>query len=138
MIRPLTGADVVAAAAVIERARSWALGEDAAGDRIPTASDYAAVLASADRAWISEVGGQIVAVVSIELGPPAQVTAIAVDPPAQGAGVGSALHERLSEEVSAHDLALTIPPGGEQLRDFLLGRGWKADGQTLRLGADRC
>jgi GNAT superfamily N-acetyltransferase len=89
-----------------------------------------------DGAWVAEVGGRVVGVVQVgrRESDPAGVGALRglyVEPAAQGAGVGAALHDHAV--AALHDAGyaaatLWVFTGNGHARGFYERRGWLADG----------
>lgn len=128
-IRLATAADAAALARVQYRAWRLAYAEIldpqllAELDEPACAARWGEILAAAEStAWVFDQDGQIVAFASVAGG---AMLALYVDPVAQGAGVGSALHERA---VRAGARELTVFAANAAARAFYEHKGWTLDG----------
>lgn len=143
MVRALEPADLPAAAALL--ARSWARTylDTIAPDQQPTAEEHEAHLTSIDsRGWVFDLDGQVAAVALVtELSSDdPELSAFHVDPPAQGAGVGTQLHAHLLDELKAEGhtrLHLWVFDENLHARAFYEARGWGEAG-TQADRPERC
>jgi GNAT superfamily N-acetyltransferase len=133
VIRPATVDDAQALAALHVRAWHRAYGDFIDAADMPTVEDREEVWRRPfpGRAWVWDQGGAVVGVVGI--GDDGELSVLYVDPPAQGAGVGSALHDHALAELRAAGHAratLWIYAANGHGRDFYAARGWAPDGAT--------
>jgi GNAT superfamily N-acetyltransferase len=139
VIRPAADADARAIAELEVRAWRWAYVDIVAEDRMITVEERLARWTdrSAQGAWVAEVDGRIAGVVQV--GPDADDPAVgllhglAVEPAAQGAGLGTALYEHALGQLRAAGFAeavLWVFAANGHARGFYERRGWAADGAT--------
>ena len=129
MIRRATRADAAAIARLHLAAWQFAYADILASEELAavTLEDrltaWQRVLDEDGRVWVAEIGGSLVGFALVE-GP--ELTALYVDPPAQGAGVGSAL---LAEAQAAGARELRVLDANGLAREFYAARGWRDDGE---------
>jgi GNAT superfamily N-acetyltransferase len=140
VIRPATVAEARALAELEVRAWRWAYVDIVAEQEMITIEEREAHWASdgaVEGASVAEVGGRVVGVVAI--GPDAdggsigRVWALDVEPAAQGAGVGAALHEQAIAQLRDAGFAEAVVwlfAANGHARGFYERRGWSADGAT--------
>jgi GNAT superfamily N-acetyltransferase len=139
VIRRATPADVPAIAAV--QARTWrhAFADIVDPERMPTVEEQApwwvAHLDAGGEVHVWDQDGRVVAFATVGPGrddaTAGELYAIHVDPPAQGAGVGSALlaaAERSLRDAGHREAILWTFEANGLARAFYERHGWKADG----------
>jgi GNAT superfamily N-acetyltransferase len=142
VIRPATVADARALAELEVRAWRWAYVDIVAEQDMITVEEREQRWTSAPGAFVAEVGDRVVGVVQV--GPDREdpsvglLRGLAVEPAAQGAGVGTALYEHavawLREAGFAEAVAWVFTANGHA-RGFYERRGWTADGATATAAA---
>jgi GNAT superfamily N-acetyltransferase len=141
VIRGATRADARAIAELEVRAWRWAYGDIVDDADMPDVAEREARWRERpiDGALVWEQGGRVVGVVQI--GPAAEDPAdgllrgLYVDPAAQGAGVGTALHDHALAELRAAGFAeatLWVFTANGHAREFFAARGWAPDGARDR------
>jgi GNAT superfamily N-acetyltransferase len=133
VIRPFTRDDVEAVAALHVRAWQRAYADFVALPDMPTLEERIAT-------WGGDLGGPTwvwdqdglgaVGVVQIR---PAELAVLYVDPPAQGAGIGTALHDHALSELRAQGTvraSVWVFTANGHGRDFYAARGWTPTGRT--------
>jgi GNAT superfamily N-acetyltransferase len=143
VIRPATPDDARALAELQVRAWQWAYGDFLAEPDMPTVAEREARWRAdgrTDTTAVWDQDGRIVALVSA--GPArdegvaegiGELYALYVDPPAQGAGVGGALHEHALGELRRAGFAramLWVFADNGHGRAFYESRGWRPDGRA--------
>ncbi len=140
MIRSATVADARTLAELEVRAWRWAYVDIVAEQDMITIEDREMHWSSADAvegAFVAEVGGRVVGVEQV--GPdrddPAVgcVRVLAVEPAAQGAGLGTALYEHAVDQLQAASVSAAVVwlfDDDGHARGFYERRGWRADGAT--------
>lgn len=136
MIRPGTDADVRAIAELEVRAWRWAYVDFVADEDMISVEDRVARWTgpSADDTSVAEVEGRIAGVVAVG---PGELRSLYVEPAAQGAGIGTALHEHACAKLRAAGYAeamLWVFEDNGHARGFYERRGWVADGATRATG----
>lgn len=134
MVRELTAHDVEAAAGLVGRSWARSYADIVPQHEHPTAEEQAAHLAPEPgrQGWVFEVDEQVVAV-ALVLDPGSddpELSVLHVEPAAQGAGVGSALHDAVLDRLRAagrKGLHLWVYEANGQARDFYAARGWVED-----------
>lgn len=121
MIRPGRAADEPALAALARRAWLRAWGERADPERGPQ-DDLAA------DALVFDLDGLIAGYARLR---PRVLVALAVDPPAQGAGVGTALLAAAEQRMGPGPVRAVVAPDDEPARAFLTRFGWQDDEDGL-------
>jgi ribosomal protein S18 acetylase RimI-like enzyme len=128
VIRPATPADASTIAEI--QVRSW---HRAYGDTLPP--DLAPELADSKRRWtqhitvapdvrVFDVAGQVAGVISFG---PGEILTLLVDPPAQGAGVGTTLLTDALDTLRARgftEATLQVEADNAHARHFYEARGW--------------
>jgi GNAT superfamily N-acetyltransferase len=138
VIRPATREDAATIAALEVRAWRWAYVDLVAEEHMPTVAEREArwVREPLDGASVWDQDGRVVAVVQTgarddEPGVGA-LRGLYVDPAAQGAGIGAALHDHAVAELAAagHAAAtLWVFTANGHAREFYAARGWAPDGE---------
>jgi len=133
MIRPLTPHDAPAVAALLVRAWHRAYADFIPPPDMPTLEERVEVWSRpfAGRAWVWDQDGLVVGVVGVS--DDGELRVLYVDPPAQGSGVGSALHDHALAALRADGLdraAAWVYAANGHGRDFYAARGWEPDGAT--------
>lgn len=128
MIRAATRADARAIAQLEVRAWRWAFGDLVADEDLPTVAEREARWSGAplDGAAVWDQDGRVVGVVDAhaEAG---ELRGLYVDPAAQGAGIGAALHDHAVAALRG-GATLWVFAGHGQAREFFGARGWRPDG----------
>jgi GNAT superfamily N-acetyltransferase len=164
VIRPATVADARALAELEVRAWRWAYVDIVAEQDMITVEEREAHWSSAaavDGAFVAEVGGRVVGVVRVGLGsdvglvgptvsdvaqagtdlddrPAGLFGVLAVEPAAQGAGLGAALYEHAVVQLQAASVSAAVVwlfDDDGHARGFYERRGWRADGATGTIAA---
>jgi GNAT superfamily N-acetyltransferase len=159
VIRPATVADARALAELEVRAWRWAYVDIVAEQDMITVDEREAHWSSSDAvagAFVAEVGGRVVGVVQVgpdaddaSVGPVVTGAAqagqeldsgsvgllgvLAVEPAAQAAGLGAALHDHAVGQLRSAGFAGAVVwlfDGDGHARGFYERRGWHADGAT--------
>jgi GNAT superfamily N-acetyltransferase len=144
VIRPATAADARALAELEVRAWRWAYVDIVAEPDMITVEERERRWTSAPvaGAFVAEVGGRVVGVVQV--GPDCEDPALgllrglAVEPAAQGAGVGAALYDHAVawlREAGFAEAVLWVFEANGHARGFYERRGWTADGATATAAA---
>jgi GNAT superfamily N-acetyltransferase len=138
VIRAATAEDARAIAELEVRAWRWAFVDIVADGDMPTVDARTERWRDEPRegAFVAEVEGRIVGVVQVEPeatggGATGRLRRLYVDPAAQGAGLGAALHEHALAELVAGgyaDATLEVFTADGHARGFYERRGWTADG----------
>lgn len=133
MIRPATAADGRALAELEVRAWRWAYVDFVAEEDMITIADRVRRWEgeNVDGAFVAEVDGRVVGVVQVD--DEGQLRGLYVEPAAQGAGLGAALHDFALAELArrgASEATLWVFEGNGHARAFYERRGWSADGAT--------
>lgn len=133
MIRPATAADARALAELEVRAWRWAYVDFVAEEDMITIADRVRRWEgeNVDGAFVAEVDGRVVGVVQVD--DAGQLRGLYVEPAAQGAGLGAALHDFALAELAqrgASEATLWVFEGNGHARAFYERRGWTADGAT--------
>jgi GNAT superfamily N-acetyltransferase len=130
VIRAFGPADAPAVAAL--HVRSWhrAYADFVAPENMPTLAEREATWSGelAGPTWVWDQDGLVAGVVQVR---DAELGVLYVDPPAQGAGIGSALHDHALDRIRAagHDRATVwVFTANGHGRDFYAARGWRPDG----------
>jgi GNAT superfamily N-acetyltransferase len=128
MIRPATRADARAIAQLEVRAWRWAFADLVADGDLPTVEEREARWAGGplDRAAVWDQDGQVVGVVDADAAA-GELRGLYVDPAAQGAGIGAALHDHAATALP-DGATLWVFAGHGQAREFFGARGWRPDG----------
>jgi GNAT superfamily N-acetyltransferase len=130
VIRALRPEDAPAVAALHVRAWQRAYADFVAPEDMPMLGEREATWSGplAGPTWVWDQDGLVAGVVQVrddELG------VLYVDPPAQGAGIGAALHDHALAQIRgaghARATAWVFTANG-QGRDFYAARGWRPDG----------
>lgn len=123
MIRAASADDAPAIAELLGRAHLHATGQphDEGVDELE--ERWSGLLAES-RAWVWCQDGLVAGVLALR---DREVLALCVDPTAQGAGVGAALHDLALEELGEGPAKLHAPAGSDQARVFLGARGWREE-----------
>jgi GNAT superfamily N-acetyltransferase len=139
VIRPATREDAAAIAALEVRAWRWAFVDLVADEDMPTVAGREARWREQplDGARVWDQDGLIAGVVEIGPSPDepgaGALRALYVDPAAQGAGIGSALHDwALAALRGAGHAAATLRvfTADGHAREFYAARGWRPDGAS--------
>jgi GNAT superfamily N-acetyltransferase len=128
VIRPTTDADARAIAELEVRAWRWAYVDFVAEEDMIAVEERVARWSGAEDAFVAEVGGRIAGVAQVA---PVRLKALYVEPAAQGAGLGTLLHDFACERLRAAGAAeavLWIFEGNGHARGFFERRGWAPDG----------
>jgi len=133
LIRPATAADARALAELEVRAWRWAYVDFVAEEDMITIADRLRrwETESVDGALVAEVEDRVVGVVQVD--DEGQLRGLYVEPAAQGAGLGAALHDFALAELArrgAGEATLWVFEGNGHARAFYERRGWSADGAT--------
>jgi len=139
VIRPVVAADARTLAELEVRAWRWAYVDIVAEQDMILVEDREARWrsASVQGASVAEVEGRVVGVVQV--GPDGDDPAVGllrglyVEPAAQGAGIGTALHEHAVAALRAAGFAEAVAwvfTANGHARGFFERRGWRADGAT--------
>jgi ribosomal protein S18 acetylase RimI-like enzyme len=107
-------------AELVGRAHLHAVGRPAEDGVEELEERWAARLGGEARVWVWEQDDLLAGVVAVD---GRDVLALCVDPTAQGAGVGVALHDLVLGELGEGEATLSAPAESEQARVFLTGRG---------------
>jgi GNAT superfamily N-acetyltransferase len=129
VIRPATAADARAIAELEVRAWRWAYVDFVADEEMPTVAQRTTWWEGRDGAFVADVEGRIVGVVGVGAD---ELTALYVEPAAQGAGLGTSLYDFAREELRAAGYAkavLWVFEGNGHARGFFDRRGWSVDGE---------
>jgi GNAT superfamily N-acetyltransferase len=139
VIRPAADADARAIAELEVRAWRWAYVDFVEDDEMITVEDRVARWSGAptDGAFVAEVAGRVAGVVQVGPDPDdpsiGRIRGLNVEPAAQNAGVGAALHEHACAELRAAGYAeavLWVFADNGHARGFYERRGWVPDGAT--------
>jgi GNAT superfamily N-acetyltransferase len=128
VIRPATDADARAIAELEVRAWRWAYVDVVAEEDMITVDDRVARWTGAEGAFVAEVEGRVAGVVQVL---PGKLKALYVEPAAQGAGLGTMLHDFGCERLRAAgctEAVLWVFEGNGHARGFYERRGWAPDG----------
>jgi GNAT superfamily N-acetyltransferase len=136
VIRPATPDDARAIAELHVRAAYRAYGDFLDPGELPTVDEreaqWRAGVPGAE-SFVFDQDGQVSGVVAVD---PEELRVLYVDPPAQGAGVGTALHDHavawLRARGATHATLWVFTPNGHG-RHFWEARGWTPDGATGEL-----
>lgn len=128
----MAAADVAAVSGLLVRAWRWAYADIVPEEAMPTIESRELMWQARGTgcAWVAEVAGRVAGVVAIDLHEP-ELALLYVDPAAQGAGLGAALHDHALTELRTrgHRHAhLWVLRDSGQGRDFYAHRGWRPDG----------
>lgn len=143
MIRALQRGDLQAASELVVRSWARTYVDLIAPDQQPTAAQQAEHLSEPDSAgWVFDLSGQVAAVALVTglSDDDPELSVLHVDPPAQGAGVGSQLHDHVLAElaVAGHvRIHLWVFEQNEHARAFYAARGWSEDRGAADV-PDRC
>lgn len=124
MIREAAPQDARGIAELVGRAVMHALGHPAGEGVDELEERWSGRLAGEARTWVWEQDGLLAGVVALC---DREVVALCVDPAAQGAGVGAALHDLVLAELGDGPASFRAPAESDQARVFLAGRGWRED-----------
>jgi GNAT superfamily N-acetyltransferase len=127
VIRPATDADARAIAELEVRAWRWAYVDVVAEENMITVEERVARWTGAEGAFVAEVESRIAGVVQVLAG---ELKALYVEPAAQGAGLGTLLHDVACERLRADGCAeavLWVFEGNGHARGFFERRGWAPD-----------
>jgi GNAT superfamily N-acetyltransferase len=127
VIRPVTDADARAIAELEVRAWRWAYVDIVAEEDMIGVDERIARWTGAEGAFAAEVEGRIAGVAQVL---PGELKALYVEPAAQGAGLGSALHDVARERLRANGYAeavLWVFEDNGHARGFFERRGWTPD-----------
>ena len=124
MIREARPEDAQGIAELVGRAHLHAVGRPTDDGVDDLEERWAARLGGAGRAWVWEQDDLLAGVVALE---GRDVVTLCVDPTAQGAGVGAALHDLVLGELGEGPSSLQAPAESDQARVFLTHRGWRED-----------
>lgn len=139
MIRPARRRDARALAELEVRAWRWAYPDPVEAQTAPSVEAREARWAEQplDGAFVWELDGRVMGVVEVgtRAGEPGTgaLLGLCVEPAAQGAGLGSALHDHAVAQLRAaghRDATLWVSPGNGHARAFYEARGWCDDGAT--------
>jgi GNAT superfamily N-acetyltransferase len=128
VIRPVADADARAIAELEVRAWRWAYVDIVAEEDMIAVEDRVARWARAEGAHVAEVEGRIAGLVQVQDG---ELKALHVEPAAQGAGLGTLLHDFACERLRAAghaEAVLWVFEGNGHARGFFEHRGWERDG----------
>ncbi len=128
MIRPATDADARAIAELEVRAWRWAYVDLVAEEDMPAVDERTRCWTGQDGVSVAEVEGRLAGVVQAADG---ELKSLYVEPAAQGAGLGAALHDLACERLRAAGYAeavLWVFEGNGHARGFYERRGWAPDG----------
>jgi GNAT superfamily N-acetyltransferase len=128
VIRPAADADARAIAELEVRAWRWAYVDVIAEEHMITVDEQVARWTGAEGAFVAEVEGRIAGVVQVL---PGALKVLYVEPAAQGAGLGTMLHDFARERlcVAGHpEAVLWVFEGNGHARGFFERRGWAPDG----------
>jgi GNAT superfamily N-acetyltransferase len=130
VIRPATDADAHAIAELEVRAWRWAYVDLVAEEDMPAVAERVARWAGADPdgTSVAELEGRIVGVVQVAGD---ELRALYVEPAAQGAGLGTSLHDFARGQLVAAghvEAVLWVFEGDGHARGFFERRGWAPDG----------
>jgi ribosomal protein S18 acetylase RimI-like enzyme len=134
VIRAATAEDARAIAELEVRAWRWAYVDFVDDGDMPTVEERTERWRDEPRdgAFVAEVAGRVVGVVQVGAdGATGRLRGLYVDPAAQGAGLGAALHEHALAELTAGGFAeatLEVFAANGHARGFYERRGWTADG----------
>jgi GNAT superfamily N-acetyltransferase len=135
VIRPATGEDAAALAAIQARAWRWAYGDFVDPDRMPVASEREPrwrEVAASGSLRVFDQDGAVVGYAGVDAD---QLSGLYVDPPAQGAGVGGRLLADAEARLRAAGHArawLWVFEANAHGRHFYERRGWSAVGDPVR------
>jgi GNAT superfamily N-acetyltransferase len=141
VIRPAVRADARAIAELEVRAWRWAFVDVVQDGDMPTVQAREARWTGEplDGAWVAELEGRVVGVVQVGPDPQAadgttgRLRGLYVDPAAQGAGLGAALHDHADAQLRAAGFAtatLEVFTANGHARGFYERRGWAPDGDA--------
>jgi GNAT superfamily N-acetyltransferase len=133
LIRPATAADARALAELEVRAWRWAYVDFVAEEDMITVASRVERWEGRglDAAFVAEVDGRVVGVVQVD--DEGELRGLNVEPAAQGAGLGAALHDFALEELRRRGVAeatLWVFEANGHARGFYERRGWAPDGAT--------
>jgi GNAT superfamily N-acetyltransferase len=137
VIRPATVEDAAAIASIQARGWRWAYGEFIAPDQMPVAAEREPVyreLIPAGAFRVFDQDGRVVGFASVT---DDELSSLYVDPPAQGAGVGSRLLADAVERIrwAGHRRAwLHLYAENAHGRAFYARHGWRPVGELLGVG----
>jgi GNAT superfamily N-acetyltransferase len=134
MVREMQKRDVRAAAELVRRSWARSYVDIVPPHEHPTVDEQAADLAPrhGQRGWVFDLDGVVVAV-ALVVGPDSEdpeLSLLHVAPAAQGAGVGSELHDAVLADLRAMGrtcLHLWVYEENGHARDFYAARGWARD-----------
>jgi GNAT superfamily N-acetyltransferase len=133
LIRPATAADARALAELEVRAWRWAYVDFVAEEHMITVADRVEHWEGrgAGGAFVAEVDERVVGLVVVE--DDGLLRGLHVEPAAQGAGLGAALHDFALDELrrgGVGEATLWVFEANGHARGFYERRGWSADGAT--------
>jgi len=133
VIRPVTQDDARALAELEVRAWRWAYVDFVAEEDMITVADRVERWEgrSAEGAFVAEVEGRVVGVVQVD--DEGALRGLYVEPAAQGAGLGAALHDFALDELRRRGVeaaTLWVFEANGHARGFYERRGWAPDGAT--------
>jgi GNAT superfamily N-acetyltransferase len=137
LIRPATADDARTLAELEVRAWRWAYVDFVAEEDMITVTERTERWEGRDveDAFVAEVDGRVVGVVQVD--DEAQVRGLYVEPAAQGAGLGAALHDFALDELrrrGAQAATLWVFEANGHARGFYERRGWAVDGEMSTAG----
>lgn len=124
MIRDGRPEDAQAVAELVGRAHLHAVGRPHDDGVDELEERWTPLLAGAARTWVWEQDGLLAGVLALR---DREVLTLCVDPTAQGAGVGAALHDLVLAELGEGPATLRAPAESDQARMFLRARGWREE-----------
>ncbi|WP_205698193.1 GNAT family N-acetyltransferase [Conexibacter sp. SYSU D00693] len=124
MIREGRPEDARPLAELVGRAHLHAVGRPADEGVDELEELWAARLGGGARVWVWDQNDVVSGVVALA---GRDVVSLCVDPTAQGAGVGAALHELVLTELGEGEARLMAPAESDQSRVFLGERGWREE-----------
>jgi len=144
MIRELEPADIGAAAELMFQSWARSYADIVPSDQHPSVAEHAGYLTGGEATlgWVYELGGQLAAVawvVGVD-GDDPELSALHVAPAAQGAGVGTQMHDHLLDglrKAGKDRVHLWVFRENGQARDFYHQRGWRLHRAALDV-PDRC
>ena len=144
MVRPLEAADIGAAAELMFQSWARSYADILPPDRHPSVAEHAGYLGGGTgcEGWVYDLGGHLAAValvVGLD-GEDPELSALHVAPTAQGAGVGTLVHDHVLDAVRAAGkdrIHLWVFRENGQARDFYHQRGWRLHRASINV-PDRC
>ena len=134
MIRPATADDARALAELEVRAWRWAYVDFISEEHMITIAERVERWEgrNAEGAFVDEVEGRVVGVVQVR--EDGELHGLYVEPAAQGAGLGAALHDFALDELrgrGVQEATLWVFEANGHARGFYERRGWAPDGETM-------